>query len=214
MSICTFSICFFYYCIYTNLSANIFIVFYIIYFLYYIKFTGLQNCNPVAVLVGSATSIYLSKALGNILIIAYAFSAKDHGKDDISVISLTPCSKLYLWQPSWLRGAGTLDWTENFALQKRCFTIKLYLLIWAAVARCTHASKPLNRDGAGTVPWKANPLTQHLILTYLAVLARFQLAGLSTQWISSPRRYKHFGTAPNLQVHEFYILQTDTAYSM
>ena len=40
--------------------------------------------------------------------------------------------------------------------------------IEAAVARRTLASKPLNRDGAGTVPWKANPLTQHLILTCLA----------------------------------------------
>ena len=72
----------------------------------------------------------------------------------------------------------------------------------AAVARCTHASKPLNRDCASTIPCKANPLTQHLILTYLAVLARFQLAGLSTQWISSPRRYEHFGTAPFLLIHE------------
>ena len=40
--------------------------------------------------------------------------------------------------------------------------------IEAAVARCAHASKPLIRDCASTIPWKANPLTQHLILTYLA----------------------------------------------
>ena len=61
---------------------------------------GYEFRNPIAISVGSATSIYLSKALGNILIIVYAFSAKDHGKDDISVISLTLCCKLYLWQPS------------------------------------------------------------------------------------------------------------------
>lgn len=63
------------------------------------RIQGYEFRNPIAVLVGSATSIYLSKALGNILIIVYAFSAKDHGKDDISVISSTPCCKLYLWQP-------------------------------------------------------------------------------------------------------------------
>lgn len=107
--------------------------------------------------------------------------------------------------------------------------------IRAAVARRTLASKPLNRDGAGTIPWKANPLTPHLILTYLEDSIRFELMMLVKHTGFQDLRNKpNSANYPFLLVHEigkllcqfeiyvsfadifheFYILQTDTAYSI
>ena len=56
------------------------------------------------------------------------------GKDDISVISSTPCCKLYLWQPSWLRGAGGRLWTPDLMLTKHLLYQLSYTSIWRMVS--------------------------------------------------------------------------------
>ena len=47
------------------------------------------------------------------------------------------------------------------------YTVLTHIIL-LATAPCTSASTPVNRVGAGTVSWKANPLKQYLSITYLA----------------------------------------------
>ena len=74
------------------------------------------------------------------------------GKDDISVISSTPCCKLYLWQPSWLRGAGGRLWTPDLMLTKHLLYQLSYTSIYGG------AGKIPTCGSFDTMDFKSTPL--------------------------------------------------------